>query len=63
MQDNKTGNFYTFGISNNQSSISIVLKVVDLLGEKLDFFSPLEFEIQRDSDLETSKTSSTQLEL
>ena len=55
MQHSKTGQFYTFVISNGQSFISQSLKTAGPLGEKFDFLSPLEFNIQRNYDLETSK--------
>ena len=42
-------------ISNNQSLVSQILRVIDPLGEKFDFFSPLGFDTERDSDLETSE--------
>ena len=47
MQNSKTGNFYTFVISNNQSLISQVLKVVDPLGEKFKIVSSFGFNIKR----------------
>ena len=50
----KTGNFNAFVISNNQSFIFQVLKVVDPLGEVFDSFNPLGSDIESDSDLETS---------
>ena len=60
MQHSKSGNFYTFVISSNQSLISEVLKTVDSLGEKFDLFSPLGFDIQKDSDLGRSKVTLSQ---
>ena len=41
--------------SNNQSFISQISKVMNLLREKFEFFSPLRFEIQINFDYETSK--------
>ena len=55
MQFNKNEDFYISVISNDQSFISLVSKIVDSLGENLGFLIPLGFDIQRDSDLETSK--------
>ena len=40
-----TSQVYTLVICNYQSLISQVSKVVPSLGEKLDFFSPLGFDI------------------
>ena len=54
MQHSKTGNFSTFVISNNHSLIFQVLKGVDSLGERVDFFSFLGFDVQSNSDLETT---------
>ena len=48
-------NFYIFVIINNQSFISQILKVVGPLREKVELFSHLEFEIQSNLDLETTK--------
>ena len=47
--------FYIFVISSNKSFLSQVLRVTGRLGEKFNFFSPLGFDIQRDSDHETTK--------
>ena len=47
--------FYIFVISNNQSFISQILRVVGPLGEKCEFFSPLGFKLQSNFDLETTK--------
>ena len=44
-----------FVISNSQSFISQILKVVGPFEEKFEFFSPLGFKIRRNSDLETTK--------
>ena len=52
---NNSGNSYILVISNNQSFISQILKVVGPLGEKLEFFSPLGFKIKSNFDLETTK--------
>ena len=45
----RTENFYIVVICNNQIFISQILRVIDPLGEKFDFFSPLGPHIQRDS--------------
>ena len=45
-----------FPISNNQSSISKILKVVGPLGEKFTLFSPLRLKSQSNFDLETTKS-------
>ena len=59
MQHCKAWNFYTFVISNNQSFIFDVLKVVDCVGEKFDLISPLQFDTRKDSDLKPQKSSFT----
>ena len=55
MEENKLGNFYIFVISNSQSFSPQILEVVGALGEKIIFFSPLGFEIQKNSDYQTTK--------
>ena len=60
MQHSRSGNFYTFVISNNQSLIAEVLKTVDSLREKFDLFSPLGSDLQKDSDLGRSKVTLSQ---
>ena len=40
LQHNKTEDFHTFVINNNQSFVSQVLKVVNCLSEKFDFSFP-----------------------
>ena len=44
-----------FVISNGKSLIPQILKVVSSLGEKLFYFSPLGFLIQKNYDSETSE--------
>ena len=41
IQYSKTGNFYTFGINNNQALISQSLTDLSLLGEKVRFLQSL----------------------
>ena len=55
MEQNKLGNFYIFVISDSQSIISQILKVVGPKGKKIIFFSPLGFEIQKNNDYQTSE--------
>ena len=56
MSKSQTGNVYTlFIIGNIQSFTSQMFGVVSPLGENLDFFSFLGFNIQRNSDHETPK--------
>ena len=64
LQHNKTEEFHTFVINNNQSFVCQVLKVVNCLSEKFDFSFPWDLiDIQRVSDSETSeKSRSTQSE-
>ena len=42
----KTKNIYIFVTRDHHSSISQNLKAVGLLGEKYDFFFPLEFQME-----------------
>ena len=51
----QTGNVYIFVIGNIQSFTSQIIGVISPLAENLDFFSPLEFDIQRNSEHETPK--------
>ena len=53
IQQSMTRNFYMIIISTNQSFISQIWRIVGPLGEKLDFLSPLGFEIQRSFDNKT----------
>ena len=62
-QHSKTGNVYMFVIANIQSFTSQIFGVVGPLGGNLDFFSPLGFDVQTDSDQNTPKSSSAQPEL
>ena len=55
MQHNKTENFYIVLIDNKQRFVSKMLRAIYPLGEKFDLLSSLGFDIQRDSDTETSK--------
>ena len=41
IQYGKTGNFYIFGINNNQDFISQILTVISSLGSKFNFLTPL----------------------
>ena len=59
----KTGNVYIFVTANIQSFTSQSSEVVDPLGENLDFFNRLGFDVQANSDNKTQKISSTQSEL
>ena len=58
IQHSNIQNFCLFAISNNKYFISQNLKVVGPLGGKFNFFSPSEFEIQRDLITEPQKSSS-----
>ena len=49
----KTGNVYIFVIANIQSFTSQIFGVVGRLGENLDLFSPLGFDVQANSDHKT----------
>ena len=51
----KTGHVYIFVISYIQSFTSQIFGVVGSLGENLDFFSPLGFDAQTNSDHKTQK--------
>ena len=51
----KTGNVYIFVIADIHSFITQVFEVVGRLGENLDFFSPLGFDVQTNSDHKTQK--------
>ena len=50
-----TAKLVIFVIGNIQSFTSQIFGVVSLLGENLDFFSPLRFDTQKNSDYETPK--------
>ena len=63
IKHSKTEIFCMFVISNNQSLISQILKVVGPLGEKFKFFSPLGFKIQSNLIWKLQESSSTQSEL
>ena len=52
-QHNKAGNVYIFVIANIQSFISRIFGVVGPLGESLDVFGPLGFDVQTKSDYKT----------
>ena len=54
-QHSKTGNVYIFVIANIQSFTSQIFGVVGPLGENLDFFNPLEFDVKTSSDHRTQK--------
>ena len=54
-QHSKTGNVYKFVNVNIQSFTSQIVGVVGPLGENLDFFSPLGFDVQTNSDQKTQK--------
>ena len=58
VQYRQIGNFYIFGINNNRTCTSQILKVVSLFGEKFNFFSPLEFEAKSKFDHRTYKIKS-----
>ena len=51
----QTGNVDIFVVVNIQSYTSQIFGVIGLLGENLDFFSPLEFDVQTNSDHKTQK--------
>ena len=55
MEQNKLGNFYIFVISNSHGFIPQILKVVSALGKKIIFLVPWGFEIQKNTDCQTSK--------
>ena len=55
IQHSKTGNVYIFVIAIIQSFTSQIFGVVGPLGENLDFFGPLEFDVQTNSDHKTQK--------
>ena len=59
----KAGNVYILVIANIQSSTSQIFGIVGPSGENLDFFSPLGFDFQTNSDHETPKKSSSTLEM
>ena len=64
MQLSKNGNLNTFAISNNQSFISQVLKIVDPLGEKFDrLVVPWNFIFKVTLISKRQKSSFTQSEL
>ena len=44
-QHSYTTNFYTVLISNKQAFILQILRVIDILGEKLEFFSCFRFDM------------------
>ena len=54
-QTQKTGNVYIFVIANIQSFISQIVGVAGPLGKNLDFFSPLRFDVETNSDHKTPK--------
>ena len=55
IQHSKNENVYLFVVSNTQSFTPTIFGVVGTLGVNLDFFSPVGFDIQRDSGHETRK--------
>ena len=61
IQYSKTGNFYIFGINNNQTFVSKVLTVLGPLGDKFNFFNPLGFGAESDFDHKTSKIKSNSI--
>ena len=54
-QHSKTGNYYIFVIATIQSFTSQILGVVGILGENLDLFSLLGFDVQTNSDHKAPK--------
>ena len=54
-QHSKTGNVYIFVITNVQIFTSQIFGVIGPLGENFDFFSPLKFDVQTNSDHKTQK--------
>ena len=54
-QHSKIRNVYIFVIANIQSFISQIFGVVGPLGENLDLFSPLGFDVETNSDHKTPK--------
>ena len=51
----QTGNFYIFVIANIQSFKSQMFGVLGPLGENLDFFGPLGFDVQTNPDQKAPK--------
>ena len=58
-QRSKTENVHIFVIANIQSFTSLIFGVVGPSGENLDFFTPLGFDVQTNSDHKPKKSSST----